>query len=307
MQLEKNVGAMFEALDTRRPDAGDRRRRVVIGLLGRGIGSSLSPAMHEREGNRLGLDYVYHLIDFDALGLPDSVLPAVLAEARRCGFSGLNVTYPFKQAVLRHLDRLAPEAAIIGAVNTVVFAGGHATGHNTDCWGFAESFRRGLPSVSTRHVLQLGSGGAGAAVAQALLQSGTERLDIHDTDTGKAADLAEKLRARFHAEVAVIDDPAAAIGKVSGLVNTTPVGMEKYPGKPLDTALLNRELWVADVIYFPRETALIREARAIGCRVLPGGGMAAFQAARAFELFTSLTPDHDAMLWHFDEAVSSHG
>jgi shikimate dehydrogenase len=302
--FEATVAAAFEALAPRRPSAApDARRAIVIGLLGRGIGASLSPAMHEREGERLGLDYRYHLIDFDALHLPDEALPAVLKAASAAGFAGLNITYPFKQAVLAHLDRLAPEAATIGAVNTVVFAEGRATGHNTDCWGFAESFRRGLPAVPREHVLQFGAGGAGAAVAQALLQSGVTKLSLHDTDPHKMSSLVETLRDRFDAEVCPVADPLPLVPLVCGIVNTTPVGMDKYPGTPFDTALLRAGQWVADIIYFPRETELVCKARAAGCHVLTGGGMAAFQAVRAFELFTGIPADHDAMLDHFEEAA----
>ena len=143
---------------------------VTIGLLGRGIGSSRSPIMHEREGARLGLDYAYHLIDFDRLGLEDANLGPVIEEAEALGFSGLNITHPFKQSVLPFLTALSPESAAIGAVNTVVLKDGARIGHNTDSWGFAEGFREGLPDCPRRHVLQLGAGGAGAAVAYALLE-----------------------------------------------------------------------------------------------------------------------------------------
>jgi shikimate 5-dehydrogenase len=109
------------------------RDGVVVGLLGRGIQSSRTPAMHEREGARLGLRYTYVLVDFDRLGLPDEALKGVVEAAGRLGFAGLNVTHPFKQAVLACLDRLDPETEIIGAVNTVVLKDGRRDGRNTDC------------------------------------------------------------------------------------------------------------------------------------------------------------------------------
>lgn len=278
-----------------RPDA------ITIGLVGRGIGASLSPLMHEREGARQGLDYRYHLIDFDILGLEDAQLHAVLAEARTLGFSGLNVTYPFKQAVLPLLDGLAPDAAAIGAVNTVVL-GERIIGHNTDCWGFAESFRQGLPGVARGTVLQLGSGGAGAAVAQALLQCGVDRLSIYDTEPGRAPALASRLRSQLGANVEAVDDPAIA-READGIVNATPVGMTKLPGLPIAADLVEARHWVADVVYFPLDTGLVRLARERGCRVLPGGGMAVFQAVRAFELFAGIKPDADAMAAVFRAAV----
>jgi shikimate dehydrogenase len=286
-------------LHNRLPEPGG----TTIGLVGRGIASSLSPLMHEREGARQGLDYRYHLIDFDRLGLDDEHLPDVLTEARDLGFAGLNVTYPFKQAVLPLLDDLAPDAAAIGAVNTVVL-GERTVGHNTDCWGFAESFRRDLPDVARGRVLQLGSGGAGAAVSQALLQCGAERLDIYDTDAARAKTLAARLQRLLGADVRAVADVSTAAADADGIVNATPVGMSKHPGLPIDPALLESRHWVADVVYFPLETALIRQARALGCRVLPGGGMAVYQAVRAFALFTGLKPDAATMAATFRAAVA---
>jgi shikimate dehydrogenase len=277
---------------------------ITIGLVGRGIGASLSPLMHEREGQRLGLDYRYHLIDFDRLELDDLALSEVVAEAGSLGFSGLNITYPFKQAVMPLLADVAPDAIAIGAVNTVVF-GPRTIGHNTDCWGFAESFRQGLPDVARRQVLQLGSGGAGVAVAQALVQCGVEQLEIYDTDGQKAQALAARLRDRLGADATAIDDVAVAARWADGIVNTTPVGMSKLPGLPLAADLVQARHWIADVVYFPLETELVRLARSRGCRVLPGGGMAVYQAVRAFQLFSGRAPDAEAMTATFRAAVSS--
>lgn len=279
---------------------------ITVGLLGRGIAASLSPLMHEREGQRLGLDYHYHLIDFDRLGLDDNQLPDVLAEARALGFSGLNVTYPFKQAVLPLLDDLGPDAAAIGAVNTIVF-GASTIGHNTDCWGFGESFRQGLPGVPLGQVLQLGSGGAGAAVAWALLQAGVERLAIYDTDPTRAHTLAARLRGQLGAKAEAVDDVAAVAAIADGIVNTTPVGMTKMPGLPLAPGYIEARHWVADVVYFPLETELMQLARGRGCLVLPGGGMAVYQAVRAFELFADIKPQADAMAATFRSAVEADG
>ena len=288
-------------LHNRLPEPG----ATTIGLLGRGIAASLSPLMHEREGARQGLDYRYHLIDFDRLALDDADLPDVLAQARELGFAGLNVTYPFKQAVLPLRDDLAPDAAAIGAVNTIVLGGARTIGHNTDCWGFAESFRQELPDVARGRVLQLGSGGAGAAVSQALLQCGAERLDIYDTDAARAEVLAARLHRLLGADVRAVADVAAAARQADGIVNATPVGMTRHPGLPIDGELIEARHWVADVVYFPLETELIRRARARGCRVLPGGGMAVYQAVRAFALFTGREPDAGAMAMTFSAAVKA--
>jgi len=298
----------FEAAVARLRETISRRcagnaRTVLIGLIGRGIQSSRTPAMHEREGGRIGLNYVYLLIDFDALGLADADLPRLLDAVQSLGFAGLNVTHPFKQAVLNLLDRLSPEAAAIGAVNTVVFENGRRVGHNTDCWGFAESFREGLAGAPLGEVVQFGAGGAGAAVAHALLECGVNGLTICDKDSARASELAGRLSERFSREVIGVEDASLALGRADGLVNATPIGMAKYPGVPFPAYLLSRQHWVAEIIYFPADTELLERARALGCRTLAGTGMAVYQAVKAFELFTGIAPDRMAMAGHFQAAA----
>lgn len=264
-----------------------------IGLLGRAIGASLTPIMHETEGRRLGLDYRYDLVDFDWLGLEDSDLGAMLKAVRERSFRGVNVTYPFKQTIIPLLDHLSGEASAIGAVNTVVFSDRGAEGHNTDCYGFAESLRQGLGVVPISRVVQIGAGGAGAAVAQALAQLGAMDIVIVDVDLSRAEALAKQvaLANGTLTRGMVPERLVEVLEDASGVVNATPVGMEKLPGLPFDPGLLQPHQWVADIIYFPRETELVRLARDIGCRVLPGGGMAVYQAVRAFQLFSGHEPE----------------
>lgn len=278
-------------------------RSVLVGLIGRGIQLSRTPRMHEHEAARLGLRCAYVLVDFDALGLADDTLDAALDAGKTLGFHGFNVTHPFKQAILPLLDQLAPEAAAIGAVNTVVYAGDRTTGHNTDSWGFAESFRQGLGDVARDKVVQFGAGGAGAAVAYALMQLGTQELALVDTDQGRAEALATRLRVDWGDRVHAIEDVPAALAGADGVVNATPVGMAKYPGTPFPIQHLQPQHWVAEVIYFPIETELLRAARALGCRTLAGTGMAIGQAVRAFELFTGRASTMASMAVHFEAAA----
>ncbi|MEU4222506.1 shikimate dehydrogenase, partial [Actinoplanes sp. NPDC026623] len=160
--------------------------RFVVGLIGAGIGSSLSPPLHEREADDQGLRYIYQLIDIAALGLAAADVGELVRTARQLGFRGLNVTHPCKQEVLGHLDELSPEAAELGAVNTVVFTGGRSVGHNTDRHGFAESFRLGLPGAATGRVVLIGAGGAGAAVAHAMARRGAGHLTVVDAERDRA-------------------------------------------------------------------------------------------------------------------------
>ena len=273
---------------------------VLAGLIGAGIQASRTPALHEHEGDAQGLRYLYRLIDLDQLKLDSGALPDLLMAAERMNFTGLNITFPCKQSIIPLLDELSPEARGIGAVNTVVLKDGKRIGHNTDCLGFAEGFRRGLQDVARERVVQMGAGGAGAAVAHALLSEGVQLLSIFDVDHSRAQSLADNLNQHFGFGRAVAGhDLPGTLGQADGLVNTTPMGMKKLPGMPVPVELLRPQLWVAEIVYFPLETELLRNARALGCRTLDGGNMAVFQAVKAFELFSGVVPDAQRMLAHF--------
>ncbi|MER5195560.1 shikimate dehydrogenase [Streptomyces sp. NPDC002755] len=276
----------------------------LVGLIGSGIGPSLSPALHEREADRQGLRYVYRLIDIDVLGLGPEAVGDLVCAARDLGFDGLNITHPCKQLVIPHLDALAPQAEALGAVNTVVFEDGRAVGHNTDATGFAASFARGLPDVPLERVVQLGAGGAGAAVAHATLTLGAGQVTVVDALADRAADLAGSLNRHFgpgRAAAAGPDRLAELLARADGVVHATPTGMAAHPGLPFPAGLLRPDLWVAEVVYRPLETELLRTARAVGCATLDGGGMAVFQAVDAFRLFTGREPDSVGMLGDFAE------
>ena len=276
-------------------------KSILAGLIGSGIQLSRTPAMHEQEGQAQGLGYVYRLVDLDVLKLDNSALEELLTAAQRMGFTGLNVTFPSKQAIIPFLDELSAEAKGIGAVNTVVLKEGKRVGHNTDCLGFAEGFRRGLAGVKRERVVQMGAGGAGSAVAHALLLEGVKQLTVFDVNPQSAQTLVNNLNSHFAGEPAKVGtDLAQAVEHADGIVNTTPMGMAKLPGTPVPKALLHPALWVAEIVYFPLETELLRDARALGCRTLDGGTMAVFQAVKAFELFTGIEPDAERMTAHFN-------
>jgi len=272
----------------------------LIGLIGASIQASRTPAMHEREAAEVGLRYIYKLIDLDRLNLGAEALPDLLVAAERMGFDGLNVTHPCKQSVLAHVSELSAEARAIGAVNTIVLRDGRRIGSNTDASGFAESFRRGLPGAALDRVVLLGAGGAGAAVAHAIFQLGAKRLKVFDLEIERAETLSAKLCACFGPGRACVGlDLAEAMASADGLIHATPTGMAIHPGMPLPEHLLLARHWVAEVVYFPLETELLRAAKRRGCRTLDGGGMAVFQAAEAFRLFTGIQPDAERMRRHF--------
>lgn len=267
------------------------RRSILLGLVGTGIARSRTPAMHEAEGRALGLPLAYRLLDTDRGGRAPKALADLLDFAEFAGFDGLNVTFPFKQAVMPLLTGISREAEVIGAVNTVIFDDGRRIGHNTDYWGFRTSFLQAVAEPKGLHVLLVGAGGAGVAVAKALADSAIASLDICDADAARADTLAARLTTAACPVRGIPAVDAAAAARADVIVNATPVGMDKLPGTPFDTVFLDARHIVFDIIYFPLETELLRAAVANGSHTVSGEGMAVGQAVKAFELFTGTAPD----------------
>ncbi|AFR49837.1 shikimate dehydrogenase [Gordonia sp. KTR9] len=289
---------------TSKSDAG---RPYLVGLVGTGVGPSLTPALHMAEGRAQGLDYVYRTIDLNTFGVAPHRIGDVLSWAQTLGYDALNITHPCKQLVIEHLDDVDETARTLGAVNTVVFDGGRTVGYNTDTTGFAHGFAEGLPAAPMAAAVLIGAGGAGSAVGDALLRMGVAHLTVVDLDVDRAATLAWQLADR-HASARVdassLDKLSVLLPDSDGVVHATPTGMAEHPGLPFDAALLHPGLWVADIVYRPIDTALLQAARAAGCRTLDGGHMAVYQAVDAFALITGRTPDAERMSAHFRDLVA---
>jgi shikimate dehydrogenase len=280
---------------------------VTVGLVGENLKLSLSPALHEREGGALGFDYRYRVFDTTQDDVPRS-LGIVLELMAQEGFAGSNITHPFKRDVLPILDKVDETAEIIGAVNTVVFNGSGSTGYNTDWVGFLHSLLRNIPRNASSSVVQLGAGGAGAAVAYALAQFGVKDLTLMDIDTNRAKGLADRLESHISGttiHVKNLDSLEAAVSTSDGVVNATQIGMDRHPGLPLPANLITQDRWFHDVVYMPLATSLVLRATQVGAKVAGGGDMLVFQAARAINLFTGASPDTERMRQHFAELVDS--
>jgi shikimate dehydrogenase len=284
----------------------DMQQRILVGLIGANILKSLSPAMFEHACAAAGIQGHYHLMDLDQL--PGRTLKDVLHACRTAGFRGLNVTYPCKETVLPLLDEVSAEARQIGAVNTVVIAReGRTVGYNTDRIGFRRAFEDelGAEAVRGKAAVLVGAGGAGRAVAFALLDLGARTLLVHDARPEAAEALAEALR-RFAGpeRAATVLDVEAALARSAGIVNATPVGMLGIPGNPLPTNAVTADHWVADVIYTPLETECLKQSRARSAKVMGGAGMCVHQAAETFRLFTGRAPDTPRLRAIFDAAAA---
>ncbi|MDP1882350.1 MAG: shikimate dehydrogenase [Bradyrhizobium sp.] len=274
--------------------------RFLTGLLGAPIAHSASPAMHERAAEALGLRCHYQLIEIAGAGREQ--LKVLLEGVRQLGFAGINVTFPYKEAVVDLLDELSPGAARIGAVNTVVVRDNRLIGHNTDTTGFARAVTELVTATSDGAVAVIGAGGVGKAIAFALAGLGVTELRIFDSDRAKAVQLADRLVGQANASVA--DGVEEALRGVAGVVNASPVGMLPSTGTPVPDSLLHAGLWVADAVYWPLWTPLLTAAKAKGARVMTGRELAIHQAADAFELFTGQAPSISELGKAFDGVMA---
>jgi shikimate dehydrogenase len=273
---------------------------ALLGLIGSPIGSSASPAMHEAAGDAVGVRCHYQLID--VAGADKTELERLLYGVRRLGFAGVNVTFPYKEAVVGLLDALSPGARAIGAVNTIVVRDGRLTGHNTDATGFRRAVEPLVEGSRRGPVALLGAGGVGKAIAAALAELGVAEIRVFDLDSGKAAALAALVGAR--AKLTLCGSVAEAIEGAVGLVNGTPIGMAPNRDSPVPAGLLRAGLFVADAVYSPLWTPLLVSAKAMGARIMTGRDLALYQAGDAFELFTGAHAPIETMAAAFDAAMA---
>ncbi len=280
-------------------------RPILLGLIGSPIAHSASPAMHEAAAEAVGLRAHYQLID--VAGADAAQLRSLLSSLAPIGFSGVNVTYPYKEAVLPLLDDLSPGARAVGAVNTIVVRDGKLTGHNTDMTGFARALRQAFGPAPEGPVALVGAGGVGKAVAVALAGFPGLEVRLVDADPAKAEAVAAALEGAAlegHVRVRVCRRVEEAVEGARGLVNGTPVGMLPDRGTPVPLSLLRPGMWVTDAVYSPLWTPLLAEAARIGARTMTGRELAIHQALDAFALFTGREAPASAMERAFDRAVA---
>jgi len=256
--------------------------RAHAAVFGDPVAHSLSPAMHQAAYRAMGLPWRYLKIR-----VPRGDLAAALRMADAARLRGVNLTIPLKEAALPLMDRLTPAARRAGAVNTVTFGDGGVEGHSTDGEGFIRSLAdawRWQPRGA--RVVLLGAGGAARSVAFALAAAGARRLVIMNRTSARAQELAARLRAAGEPGTAATPADAAAwrtlLAGTDLLVNATSLGLHGEPS-PVPAAALPRALRVADLIYNPPSTALLRVARARGCRIVNGEGMLVHQGALSLE------------------------
>ena len=282
------------------PERATPGSKVLLGLIGSPIKASAAPFMHEAAADAAGLHAQYRLID-----IPDAdqaKLRLVLEGIRLLGFSGVNVTFPYKAAVIPLLDSLSDGAAAIGAVNTIIVSGGKLIGYNTDATGFVRAFSEVLGSPGNAPVALIGAGGVGCAMAFAMADLGARELRIFDTASEKANALAQRLHGRM--PVQVFSDVGQAVRGTGGIINATPTGMLPNRDSPVPPELINSGIWVADAVYTPLWTPLLLAAKSRGARVMTGRELSICQAVDAFRLFTGHEASREIIAKAFDAVMA---
>jgi shikimate dehydrogenase len=265
----------------------------MLALIGHPVGHSLSPAMHNASFAADGLDYLYVALD-----VAPGDLPAAVAGLRAVNVRGFNVTMPHKRAILPLLDGVDEGSRVSGAVNTVVTEGSGLRGYNTDGGGLVEACEEAGVEISGRRALLLGAGGAAAAIALAFGAEGVSVLRIVNRSPEHAEELREKLREAGlkNVEVYPYDTLDEAAREAEIVVNATPLGMKDGDPLPLPGEYLDEARTVCDAVYRPgRETALVREARERGTRVVTGQRMLLYQGVLAQRLWTGREPNVKVM------------
>ncbi len=265
------------------------------GLIGNPVEHSLSPAIHNAAFQKLGLNFVYLAFRVEAI---DDAIKGLRALG---GFRGASVTIPHKVAAVPFLDSVEPTARHIGAINTIVAANGVLTGYNTDATGALRALRENSVMLKGQQVVMLGSGGAARAIAFALgTAAGIDRLSILGIDDQERRSLARDLQSKTGMLVQESPLDEGTLAKVLPdthvLIHCTPIGMSpNIHETPVPATLLHAGLTIMDIVYNPRDTQLLKDAKAARCRVIPGLEMFLHQAATQFELWTNQAAPADVM------------
>jgi shikimate dehydrogenase len=264
--------------------------KLVI-LLGNPLGHSISPPMHNRVFEKLGMDYCYMPVEVN-----ENNLEKVFSGLVRMNVEGFNVTVPHKIRIMEYLDEFDPLAATIGAVNTICVKDGKTKGYNTDGEGFIRSLEEETnTSTKGKRFFLLGCGGGARAIAMTLAFQGAEKIIICNRTIEKAQALASEINGKIRNCSEVVEqttkNQAKALQSCDVLINATSIGMHpREDVLPIDESLLLPHLIVADIVYNPLTTKLLQLAREKGCTIVPGLGMLIYQGAAAFRLWAGAEP-----------------
>ena len=280
---------------------------MKIALIGQGISHSLTPSLHMSEGEANGIAYQYDLVDISKPQFEKRSIGQLLEFLKSECYHGANITYPFKVQVLGELSVCSEIVDKISSSNTVVLRDGKWIGDNTDAYGFQMMLKEGMGQVRAKSALLLGAGGAGKAVIAGCAQYGLERLWVYDPNPDATNDIQNLSKYFPNLEIIATNDVASAMQSADGVINATPIGMNSEGMSPLNPSLLASHHFVADIVYFPLETELLKQGASKGCRVISGAQMAVYQAAKAFEIFTGIKPNEERMKVNLAQLIAGKG
>ena len=260
----------------------------IYGIFGHPVKHSLSPNMHNSAFNELGLDSVYVAFDIDPSNIEEAT-----NSIRVMGIKGINITIPHKQTIIPHLDEVAPDAKLTGAVNTVKNEDGKLSGFNTDVGGFLRAIREDLGFTPEGKTLFItGAGGAARAVLSAFCMNGGSVVYVSDIISEKAVELADQFKSNFADitfETISMEDKTLISEKfkqVDILVNASPAGMDDVASLDIPLSDLKNDAVVYDLVYKPANTKLLTDARELGHKASGGLSMLLYQGVESFEIWT---------------------
>jgi shikimate dehydrogenase len=258
----------------------------IVGLVGHPVEHSLSPQLHNKIYKQLGLDLIYLAFD-----VKENELSKALEGMKALGFLGFNVTIPYKELIIPFLDQLDPEAAAIGAVNTVKNEDGKLVGYNTDGIGFLHSLRTHGIDYYNKRILLLGAGGAARAIGIYLAMEGQEEIVILNRTQEKATALSQTIN--DYAGKTLSKAVSGIPSNIDIIINTTSLGMWPHTeGNPLKNFKLNPKTIVCDIVYNPRITSMLKQAKKHGCKTVKGIDMLVGQGLKSIEIWTGNNVDH---------------
>ncbi len=270
----------------------------LYGIFGHPIGHSFSPPMHNAAFQKLNLNCVYLAFDI----LPQN-LSAAVNSIRQLNIQGINVTIPHKQEIINCLDEISDEAKYTGAVNTVKNNDGKLFGHNTDVGGFLKDLEVefGIREFSEISACLIGAGGAARAVLSGLCMKGIKKVVIANRTKSKASELANYFLKRFSgieinsADLKDHSEIKKCLENSNLLINSSSPGMTGHDPLNIPLDSLPKNSYVYDLVYNPKETELVKQAKSLGHRSASGLGMLLYQGAESFEYWTNKKAPIDVM------------
>ena len=264
---------------------------MKIGLIGNNISSSNAPDIHIRLAKIFQIPLEYLL--FDLKDKEENYFEVLLEELRVAGFKGVNITFPFKEKVIKHVDNISKISRNVGSANTLIFRK-KITAQNTDYTGFLKTYNFHFGKNTPGTILVLGAGGVSRAVTFALASLGVEKIFLIDKDKLKADSLSIDLSlVNINCVVIKPDQIEKIISSSDGIINCTPVGHFDFPGCPLGNLIPNKTQWIFDVVYTPAKTDFIKKGEQVGAKIISGIDLFIFQAIDAFLYFTKNKNDHN--------------